>query len=384
MPPPHLETKKRQGSAAFSTVIAFDQLDTVKQVSEPEERRLLHVHRTAEYLVALGLPSPLPSETKGQVILRLIPSNLERPQNIITEGKVEPPPKRLRSDGVQRVIGNQLAHDDCDEETLSVEASRQWLRETRAILLKPGLAGPIPTVAGAWRWEAVRRWGSAVPAEQEIQDWEEYVRSRLPTPPAPSPFDLMQERYASDMWRMIAACALMTRISSEKVKEESVSAFFQLCPTPTELLSAMEDSLRKILRPLGMVDGRIKTLRELSKHFLSVPCFDCGHQKGVNKIWGCGPFVVDSFNLFCKGRCDIETSDATCEQYLSWWRDSKDKQPPLSDSQATPARAPRHCDGGNDKEVQSVEKVKDSAAPPLAVPSGQLQQSSLLKYFKAA
>merc|ERR1711924_182910 len=152
-------------------------------------------------------------------------------------------------------------------------------------------------------------------------------------------------------------------------------------------------ALRVILRPLGMVDGRMKTLRELSKSFLEMPSFDCGHLKGVNKIWGCGAFVVDSFNLFCKGRCDLETSDATCEDYLRWWREANGEQRSLQSS----GPDADCCDG---RELRDVAKKKggeragiaemcgDTGRQILAVPnvghSGKLQQSSLFKYFKAA
>merc|ERR1712216_1105914 len=134
-----------------------------------------------------------------------------------------------------------------------------------------------------------------------------------------TPLDLMQERYAADAWRLLAACALMARINSERVKEQTVSAFFKLCPTPSAFLACKQEELRCILRPLGLVDSRVKTIFELSQSFLKMPRFDCGHQKGVNKIWGCGAFSVDSFNLFCRGCRDLKTSDATCQAYLEWW-----------------------------------------------------------------
>lgn len=408
MPPLHLH------STVFSTVVATGNQHGDK-VSELERRRLLHINRTAEYLRTLGLPSPLSCETGIQTVLRLVPAQLPISQHDVSDDNIEPAQKRLCVHSVGPAVSvdsagaapcSQAKADHHDEEALLIEASRQWLRETRAILLKPGLGGDVPSAPGEWHAEAVRRWGCAVPKQQEIQDWEKYVRSRLPRPPPPSILDIMQERYAVEMWRMLAACSLMTRISSERVKEETVSAFFQLCPNPSLLVSVEEASLRDILRPLGMVDGRIKTLRELSKTFLEAPCFDCGLQKGVNKIWGCGPFVVDSFNLFCKGRCDLVTSDATCEEYLQWWREMEGEQTPLS----TASSPDGQVNGGGDEGTAKVVPVQDEASSPdgqvkgrgdegttkvtpvknkASKPSVQagrsvkLQQSSLLKFFKA-
>lgn len=384
MPPPCRNNTPRN---SFSTIIASSD-QPCSEISEFEQRRLLHVYRTAEYLSALGLPSPLSAEDGCKVQLRFKPAKTSCEARTLKE-QVEQAQKRRRIDSVDPVINKPVPADSNHEESLLIEASRLWLRETRAILLKPGLSGPVPTTSSEWHAEATRRWGCAVPAETEIQDWEQYVRSRLPMPPPPSPLDLMQERYAVDMWRMLAACTLMTRISSERIKEQTVSAFFELCPTPSLLLSAKEDTLRAILRPLGMVDSRMKTLKELSTRFLEMPSFDCGHQKGVNKIWGCGAFVVDSFQLFSKGCYNLETDDATCEDYLGWWREAKEEQKSLQSS----GPDADFCDGEELKCVPTKKgctvssdagKKRDPATLVNVGHSEKLQQSSLLKYFKAA
>jgi len=184
------------------------------------------------------------------------------------------------------------------------------------------LGGDTPASKEAWRQEALRRWGGGVPAGD--LDWELYVRSRLPTPPPPSPLDIMQERYAYDAWRLLAACTLMARISSEKVKEETIAAFFRHCPSPSRLLEASgvaeaRKELEALLKPLGLVDGRLKTLAALSKAFLEMPAFDVGHKKNVNKIWGCGAFAVDSFRIFCRAEAVSEVADDSCRSYVEWW-----------------------------------------------------------------
>lgn len=215
-----------------------------------------------------------------------------------------------------------------------MEVSRNWLRRSRAALLSPGLGGMTPEFGDAWHQEAVRRWGDAVSLAGTLGvDWELYVRSRLPSPPPPSPMDIMQERYAYDVWRLLVACTLMTRISSEKVKEETIAKFFAASPTPSALLTSLAQpegegckQLKQLLHPLGMVDTRVKTLTELSKQFLRMPAFDCGHQKGVNKIWGCGPFAVDSYLIFCRGQRIRETADSSCQSYLDWWRTYEPEQ----------------------------------------------------------
>ena len=54
-----------------------------------------------------------------------------------------------------------------------------------------------------------------------------------------------------------------------------------------------EQQLQETIRPLGLVESRVKTITELTQSFLEMQVFDCGLKKGVNKLAGCGPFVVD-------------------------------------------------------------------------------------------
>mmetsp|Transcript_66945 Transcript_66945/g.131951 ORF Transcript_66945/g.131951 Transcript_66945/m.131951 type:complete len:336 (-) Transcript_66945:150-1157(-) len=273
-------------------------MDESGDLTEFEQRRLAHVCRTSEYMQLLGVCSH---------------------ESLV-------PPQRLKR-SLARDGTRTLDHATDSAEAGIVEASRNWMCKSRAVLVSPGLGGAIPTSEDEWHQEAVRRWGDGVPVMgSSIIDWELYVRSRLPTPPPPSSMDIMQERYAYDAWRLLVACTLMTRISSEKLKEETIAQFFVASPTPSALSASLAQGegeqfqkLKQLLRPLGMVDSRIKTLTELSQCFLSMPAFDCGHQKGFNKIWGCGPFAVDSYLIFCRGQHIAETADSSCQSYLDWW-----------------------------------------------------------------
>lgn len=111
-------------------------------------------------------------------------------------------------------------------EDVALEASRQWLEDARALMGMRTAASTGPSNKRrpnddnhdehehSWRREAVKRWGSGVPAASDVADWEGWVRSRVGTPPPPSDMQLLQEYYAHDTWQLLVACILMSRVSS--------------------------------------------------------------------------------------------------------------------------------------------------------------------------
>ena len=78
----------------------------------------------------------------------------------------------------------------------AVERCRRAMEALQQRLAKPDGASQTLLPAdrsSPWRWEAVRRWGPALPPENSIPSWETFVQSRTSTPPPlPSPFALLQ------------------------------------------------------------------------------------------------------------------------------------------------------------------------------------------------
>lgn len=242
---------------------------------------------------------------------------------------------------------------------------REWMGKAWLAILQPGLGAATPASATGWRAEAVVRWGPGVPDEHKVHDWETYVRSRLPTSMPPSPLDIMQERYAYDIWRLLVACTLMTRINSERIKEGVIGKFFAHFPIPSSFLArsvGQEQQLQETIRPLGLVESRVKTITELTQSFLEMQVFDCGLKKGVNKIAGCGPFVVDSFHIFCRGVLLPETSDDSCRRYLEWRRSMEPEE-----------EKRRSCEVSDHFELAAITKK-----PKIA----DARQVNLLTFFK--
>jgi len=294
-------------------------------LTEYELQRLAHVRRNEEQMIRLGV--------------KIASAFLQPPAPKIGAKRRREPRERVEpSRRSARLQNEPAAHDgheveleeEADEEAavttkLSnaaaarrlLENSREWLESARAAmaqsLMPPGAADE------EWRAEAVRRWGERVPAALPSgASWHDYVSSRQTSPPPPSDLELIQELYAHDAWSLLAACVLMSRVSSQSTKSTALAAFFALAPTPSALLDAEASSLQAAMHPLGLFDNRLKALIAVSERFLTAPRFDVGSEP-ANKIWGCGAFTISSFAIFVKGQLDGPApDDATLKAFLAW------------------------------------------------------------------
>lgn len=184
-------------------------------------------------------------------------------------------------------------------------------------------SAPAPTLDTAGRsdphlLEAVARWGPHVLQVPDIVDWALYVSSRTCTPPPglPSPYALLQERYAFDAWSLLVACVLMSRVSSAEVKDRCLSGFFQQCPTPSAFLDTEPATLLPTLKSLGLFPNRLAALVDVTQRFLSMPVFDVGLDGDV-KIRGVGEFGYHSYLLFCRGEI-FTPADKNLQAFAAW------------------------------------------------------------------
>ena len=198
-----------------------------------------------------------------------------------------------------------------------MEAARKLLEEARERLRgERNARAPVGKKAASWREEAIRRWGARA-GTCETNDWEGYVASREATPAPTSAEPLLQEHYCDEPWRLLVACALMSRVSSHETKTRCIEGFFERCPTPTRFLEVEAVDLFPVLNPLGLFDNRYRTLLEISTRWLDMPLFDID-VKGENKIWGAGEFTVHSYQIFCKDDRTVRPNDAALQSYVRW------------------------------------------------------------------
>ena len=130
--------------------------------------------------------------------------------------------------------------------------------------------------------------------------------------PPESPFDLLQERFWPDEWKMLVVCLMLNQTSRKQV-EPMIATFFQLFPTPEAVAEGSEEHLRAILKPLGLVNRRIKTLKKFSEEFVTKKW------DAVIELYGCGKYANDAHRIFIKGEWqDVEPNDHALVDYRTF------------------------------------------------------------------
>lgn len=129
-----------------------------------------------------------------------------------------------------------------------------------------------------------------------------------------SPYNLVQEwaaERADPVWSVIVACSLLNRTHGRQVRP-MVEAFFERFPTPDAVLLATDQELAERLRPLGLYNRRLRTLRHMAAEYVRGTPLD--HLPGV------GDYAIASVKIFVLHENDVVTDDPWLNKYLEWRR----------------------------------------------------------------
>ena len=101
--------------------------------------------------------------------------------------------------------------------------------------------------------------------------------------PPKSPWNLVQEPYFGDEWKILVCCLLLNLTTHKQVRK-ILPDLFQKYPSPKHMSSADEDHLKSLLVPLGLSNKRTKTLIRFSREFLEKDW------KTASELYGCGKY----------------------------------------------------------------------------------------------
>ena len=134
--------------------------------------------------------------------------------------------------------------------------------------------------------------------------------------PPQSPYDLLQERYWPDGWKILIVCLLLNQTSSKQV-EPMIESFFGKWPNPNSAAEADDEEMREAIKCLGMYNRRVKTIKNMSKQYLE------GFSQAKD-LYGCGKYADDAYKIFIKGEWkQVEPNDQALNKYHDWLKEEK-------------------------------------------------------------
>jgi len=130
--------------------------------------------------------------------------------------------------------------------------------------------------------------------------------------PPKSPHDLLQEHHWNDQWKVLVCCLMLNQTSRKQV-DQIIDDFFTRYPDPQSVISADEEPMRDLLRPLGMYNRRLKTLKKFSQDFL------IENWQTASDLYGCGKYADDAWRIFCRGDWqNVKPDDHALTDYHNW------------------------------------------------------------------
>jgi methyl-CpG-binding domain protein 4 len=120
--------------------------------------------------------------------------------------------------------------------------------------------------------------------------------------------DLNEEAHAAtyDAW---VGVICLNQTNRKQVKRV-LPMLFGICPTPMHLINTTPETIKMIIRPLGMVNVRENRLRRMSNDYLTWDGND------ATVLHGIGKYGSDSYRLFYKNEIPDNIGDHELKRYV--------------------------------------------------------------------
>ena len=130
--------------------------------------------------------------------------------------------------------------------------------------------------------------------------------------PPLSPIGMLQEFMWPDEWKLLVVCMLHNQTSRKQVDKVYQELFYKF-PNARSMSKANQESLAKILKPLGLYNRRSKGLIKFSQDFLTK------NWKMPSELYGCGKYADDCYTVFFIGNIrDVNPTDHALNDYVDW------------------------------------------------------------------
>lgn len=121
--------------------------------------------------------------------------------------------------------------------------------------------------------------------------------------------DLMVQQQVSTVWQHMVGVICLNQTNRKQVKRV-LPQLFGICPTPVHLINTAPDTIKMLIKPLGMVNVREKRLRQMSEDYLTWDGED------ATELYGIGKYGSDSYRLFYKNEIPDNVGDHELKRYI--------------------------------------------------------------------
>ncbi len=111
-------------------------------------------------------------------------------------------------------------------------------------------------------------------------------------------------------WQHMVAVIMLNQTGRKAVKYV-LPLFLDRWATPSEFLWTLEDEVKEVIWPLGMVNVRFKRLKRMTADFLQWDGND------ATMLYGIGKYGSDSYEIFFKQNYNVEPTDKELKRYLA-------------------------------------------------------------------
>jgi methyl-CpG-binding domain protein 4 len=126
-----------------------------------------------------------------------------------------------------------------------------------------------------------------------------------------SPFNLLQEIYVEDPWKILVCCIFLNQTTRKQV-DGIREKFFERWPSPQHLAKEDAQQIAEQIKSLGFYNRRSKTLQKFSEEWISKDW------KSPIELHGIGQYGLDSWKIFVEGEIVEDPADHVLKDYVKW------------------------------------------------------------------
>ena len=122
--------------------------------------------------------------------------------------------------------------------------------------------------------------------------------------------ELMVQQQVKSVWQHMVGVICLNLTDRKQVKQV-LPKLFKRYPTPIKFIRGNSNTQMKMLKPLGMVNVRLKRLKQMSIDFLT------WDYKDAKDLHGIGKYGDDSYKIFYKNETPKNVQDKELKRYLN-------------------------------------------------------------------